>query len=204
MVRSDIVTRVRDYIYEDVADKFTDVKIQRFFLEELRSLPSKGIYLKSKYPTTFTKDVLTYALPAGTSELEGIERNYGTVASLYWDDFKGYEDYGGSIYLDISPSDTYSVRLLLQKAFTEVTDDSTPLDIPDDKSEVLVWGIVVRCYKALIGYLKGNLSWDSVTAPRNVTISSVQAWLRDAQQEQKNLIQQYRTQSKPREIDLVS
>lgn len=202
-VRSDIITRVRDYLYEATADKFTDAQLQRFFLEELRALPSKAVYLEQIWSTTLVQNQQSYTLPANIFKVERVEINYGTASVPDWEKIDGWDNYSGALYLSFLPSSTYTLRAFLRMKFTDITDDVTTLEIDDDKSEILVWGIVIRAYKALIGYLKGDLSWDSVTKPGGISVSVVQAWLRDAKQEQKELIQQYATSPRPRDIGLV-
>lgn len=204
MVRSDIITRVRDYIYEDTANVFTDTQLQRFFLEELRALPSKGVYKEEIWSTTLVVNQQSYTLPTGVVKLEKFERNDGTSSYPAWNPLGGYDVYNNALYLDWLPGTADSVRGLLRMKFTDVNDDTTALEIADDKSEILVWGIVVRCYKAIIGYKNNSKSWDSVTKPGDISLSSLQNWLRDAKQEQKDLIKQYATVSRPRSIDLVS
>jgi hypothetical protein len=204
MTRAEIITRVRDYIYEDVANIFTDAQLQRFFLEELRALPSKGVYKEEVWTTTLVVNQQSYTLPSGVVKLEKFERNDGTSTYPAWNSLGAYDVYGETLYLDWLPGKADSVRGLLRMKFADVTDDTTALEIADDKSEILVWGIVVRCYKAIIGYKNNSKSWDSVTKPGDVSLSALQSWIRDAKEEQKELIKQYSTVARPRNIDLVS
>jgi len=201
--RSDIRTRVRDYIYESVADIITDTQLNTLFLEELRSLPAKGIYLEELWTTSTVENQEDYTLPTGSFKAELVERNEGTTTAPRWVPIVGVDNYAGAIYLPYLPSTTESIRIKVKKKFTEVTDDSTALDLPDDKTEVLVWGIVVKAYKILIGYYRNDKSWDSVTKPGDVGLSSLQAWLRDAKSEYKDLIKMHASISRPRDIDLV-
>lgn len=145
----------------------------------------------------------SYTLPTNFFKLERLERNDGTSTYPSWTQMQGWDTYGNALYLESLPSNTNTIRGFLRMKYTDVTDDIINLEIEDDKSEILVWGVVVRAYKMLIGYMKGNISWDGVTAPRSVTLSSLQSYLRDAQKEQKDLIKQYATVSRPRDIDLT-
>lgn len=56
----------------------------------------------------------------------------------------------------------------------------------------------------MIGNLRGSQSFDSVTNPGGVTISVLQAWLRDAEKTYQDLVQEYATVPRPRDIDLIS
>jgi hypothetical protein len=204
IVRSDIRERVRDYLYEATANLLTDAQLNRFFLEELRGLPSQNIYKEEIYTTSLVVDQQSYALPTGVIKAEKLERNDGTTADPLWVTLSGWDVYGDALYLDWLPTDTDTIRAHIKMKFTDITDDSTSLDVPDDKTEVLVWGTVCKAYKALLGYKKGDLSWDSVTRPGDLSLTSLQAWYREARDEYKRLIQQYKTTPRPRDIDLVS
>lgn len=45
-LRSDIVTEVRDNLYETTADLWTDAQLVKHLRAEIRSLPRKGLYLE--------------------------------------------------------------------------------------------------------------------------------------------------------------
>jgi hypothetical protein len=204
MIRSDIVTRARDYLYESTANIFSADQLNRLFIEELRSLGAKDVYLEDIWDITTVIDQQEYLIPSGTVKIERLERNDGTTAKPSWVEINGWDNYGGYLYLPFNPTDVESYRAFIKKQFTEVADDTTALDIPVDKSELLVWGIVVRAYKMLIGYFRGSQSWDSVTKPGDISMTSIQAWLRDAKTEYKELLQNYATTPRPRDINLTS
>ncbi len=206
MTRSDLRTRVRDYLDESVADIWSDDQLNRYYLEEVRSLPRKGVYLEELWEMTLSSstdytDGIT--LPTGTYKVEAVEKNDGSTTNPFWNEVPGIDVYAGSLHLPYDPGDE-TLRLKLKKNFTEVADNVTSLDIPDDKSEVLVWGIVVRAYKQLVGYYRNDKSWDSVTKPGEVGLTAIQGWLRDAKSEYQELVRLYRSVSKPRDIDLTS
>lgn len=203
-VRSDIRTRVRDYIYESTADLVTDAQLNRYISEEVNSLPSKDIYIEDMYTTTLVVDQQDYAVPTGTIKVEDLERNDGTTAQPEWVKLNGWDVYSGSIWLSWRPTTADTIRVKISKAFTAPSDDVTALDVPDDKCEVVVWGVVVRVYKQLIGYFRQSKNWDSISKPDGVTLSSLQSWLRDARTEYQSLLEQYKTVAMPRDIDLVS
>ena len=201
--RANIILEVRDAFYEDSADFFTDAKLQRFLKQEIRSLPRKGIYLEELWTTSTVVDQIDYTLPTGTYKVELVERNVGTAAAPDWDEQKGWDQYAGALYLVARPSTIWTMRIHARKAFSDLTDDTTNSDIPDEKMEVVIWGTVVRAYKALMGYLKNAKNWDAIAKPDGVSLTQIQAWLRDAKQEYKELVQSYKTFPKPRDIDLV-
>lgn len=204
--RSDIRTRVRDYLHESVENIWDDDHLNRYYLEELRSLPRKGIYLEEIWSDTLDADT-DYSngitVPTGTFKVEAVERNDGTSSEPDWNEIKGVDNYAGAIFLPYTVRTDEQIRMKLKKHFTEVTDDITALDVPDDKTEVLVWGVVVRAYKELVGYFRNSKSWDSVTKPGGVELYSVQAWFRDAKTEYNDAVKLYKTVPRPRDIDLT-
>lgn len=203
-LRSDIRTRVRDYLYESSADWFTDNQLNRLITEEVRSLPSKDIYLEDLYTTSLVANQMDYTLPTGTKKIERIERNQGTSTLPEWTEFTGWDIFNGAIYLDYRPSTTDTIRAFIRKEFTVPTDDVTALDIPDDVCEILVWGVVVRAYRMVIGYLRQSKNWDSVAKPDYLTLNTVTGWLQEAKRDYNDLIKAYMTVSRPRDINLVS
>lgn len=202
--RSDIRTRARDYLYENVADIWTDDSLNRLITEEINSLPNKDIYSEQIWTVPLVVDQTEYALPETACKIEELEINAGTSDNPVWVEFKGWDLYAGALCLQLKPSLSDTLRAKIKARFTPPTDDITALDVPDETIEVVVWGVVVRAYKMLIGYLRGSVSWDTVTKPGDVSLSSVQAWLRDAKDDYKKLVQQFAIVPKPRDIDLVS
>lgn len=203
-LRSDIITEVRDSFYEDSASLFTDVKLRRFLAQEIRSLPRKGIYLEELHTTTTEVDRLDYPIPTGTNKIEKLERNWGTASQPDWVEIKGWDTYAGSIYLPERPTDTFTMRAHIQKGFTVLTDDVTASDIPDDKMEVVIWGVVVRAYRAIMGYLRDAKNWDAIAKPSGIQMAQINQWLRDAREIYNDLVRQYKTLPRPRDIDLVN
>jgi hypothetical protein len=203
-LRSDIRTRVRDYIYEDTADIISDAKMNRMIVEEINSLPTKEIYLEDRYSTTTVANQTDYALPTGTKKVEKVERNDGTSTTPDYNELKGWDVYNDTLIFNYLPTGGDTIRAYIKKAFTAPTGDVSYLDVPDDICEVVVWGVVVRCYKLLMGYHRQAKNFDSTTKPEGVTLSTLQNWLRDAERMYNDLIKQYQTLSRPRDIDLVS
>lgn len=203
-LRSDIRTRVRDYLYESTADWFTDNQLNRLISEEIQSLPSKDVYLEYVYNDTLELDVMEYAFATGVKKIEKIQINHGTSGSPEWSDFTGWDSYNDTIYLDYLPKTTDTLRIFSKKAFTVPSGDVVALDVPDDVCEIVVWGVVVRAYKMVIGYLRQSKNWDSVAKPDYLTLNTVSNWLAEARKDYNDLIKQYMFVSRPRDINLVS
>lgn len=203
-VRSDIRTRVRDYLYEATADWFSNDQLNRLITEEVLSLPTKGVTNKAVYTTNLVVDQTDYTLPDNCVEVENIEINNGTTTDPDWDDFLGWRVFNDALYLDGKPSKADEIRIFIQTEFTAPTDDVTALDISDDACEILVWGVVVRCYKMVIGYLRQSKNWDSVGKPESISVSTVQQWLIEAKRDYLDLLKQYSTMEYVKEINLVS
>ena len=205
MTRADIRTRFRDYIFEDIADLFSAPQVNRFYEEETRSLPTKGVFRRQLWTHVIESNQQEYILPTGTVGIEKTEINYGSTTPAHWVELSGCQFFADALFLPYTPgSGNDTIRAWLNKTFTVVSDDLTALDIPDDMSEVLVWGMVVRGYKRLIGFYRNSKNFDSVTTPNGVTLSVIQGWFREGKQEYKDLISQYAIQKRTREIDLVS
>lgn len=203
-LRSDIRTRVRDYIYESTADWVTDAQLNRLINEELMFLPKKDVYLEERYTTTTVADQTDYALPTGTEKIELVEINEGTTAIPDWQPLKGWDVYAGSLIFNFNPVGGDTIRVSIKKQFTNPTGDVAYLDMPNEQTELLVWGVVCRVYRMFIGYFRNSRNWDSISKPAGVSISSIQAWLKDAEKHYNDLISEYATMPLPRDIDLVS
>ena len=208
--RSDIRTEVRDNIQEAsgvTGAIWSDALLNRHITREIRSLPKKNIYREETWTQTLdpTQDYTSgIVLPDGTEKVESVEKNDGTSTYPDWNEFKGCDFYSGALFLPTRTMTSTEIRVKIKKAFTVPTDDVVALDIPDDMCEVLVWGVVIRAYRILIGYLRSSTSWDSVTKPGDLQITVIQSWLRDAKKEYQDLVQQYAFSPRPRDIDLVN
>lgn len=202
-LRSDIRLEVRDAFYEASASLFTDAQLNRFIAQEIRSLPRKRIYLEEIHTTSTVVDQLDYVLPTGTIKVELVERNFGTSSQPQWDEVKGWDTYGGALYLSVRPSTVWTLRAHIQKSFTVLSDDLTTSDIPDDKMEIVVWGTVCRAYRGVMGYLRDEKNWDAIARPNGIEFNQVQSWYRDARQEYKEIVATYKTVPRPQDIDLV-
>lgn len=209
MTQADIRTEVRDYIQETsgvTGGIFTDDVLNRAIASEIRGLPSKDIYKEelwqvSLVPTTDYSDGI--ALPDGTVKVEGIERNDGTATYEDWNPLSGVDNYEGAIFLPYTVTSAQDIRVKIKKAFAVPANNTDQVEVPEDKMEVVIWGVVIRCYRMLLGYLRGSQSWDSVTKPGDLSIPVVTVWLREAQDHYKEIVQQFATSPRPRDIDLV-
>jgi len=207
--RGDLRTEIRDNIQEASGVSgaiFTDALINRHITREIRSLPRKNIYLEESWTQTLnTTDDYTIGivLPEGTEKVELVERDEGNTTTSHWTTINGYDFYGGNLFLPYTVSTAFDLRVKIKKGFTIPTDDSTDLDVPDDMCEVVVWGVTIRLYKILMGYLRGSQSWDSVTKPGDLQMTVVQNWIREARDEYQELIKLYSFSPRPRDISLV-
>lgn len=202
-VRSDIRTEVRDEIYESAADLITDAQLNRAISREIRSLPRNGIYLEELHTTSTVVDQLDYVLPTGTYKVELVERNWGTASQPDWQEVKGWDLYGTALYLLGRPTVVWTMRVHVRKSFTVLSDDSTSSDIPDEKVDVVILGVAVRCYRYLMGYFKNAKNWDAIAKPNGISMSQIQSWYRDIKSEYEKMIALYKTVPRPRDIDLV-
>ena len=203
MKRDAIRTAIRCYLYEDSADLFSEVKINQAITDTLRELPRKNIYLEQIHTTTRVKDQIDYTLPAGTLKVEKVEINLGTSTKEDWDEVKGWDLYGDALYLRSRPSDTYTMRIHIRTKFTNLTDDTTDTDVPNEKLELVYAGASYRCYKMLMGYFVDAKNWDSIAKPDGVSMNMVMNWLKMAKKDYEELIQTFKTYPRPREINLV-
>lgn len=191
-------------MYEDVANIFSDDQINRFYAEETRSLPQKNIYLEEIWETNAVQNQQEYSLPTGVVHVEKVEINLNGSIPERWDEINGVQKFGNSIFFPFLLTNSNDViRIYVRKQFQVITDDESELDIPDEATEVLVWGMVLRGYKRLVGYYRNSKNFDSVTMPNGVTLSVIQGWMRDAKTEYRDLLDQYSAQGKPKDIDLV-
>ncbi len=207
MLRSDVLTAVRDMIYEASGATgaiWTDAILNRFFTREMAALGSNNIYLENIYTTTTVVDQYDYTLPTGTIKGELVERNDGTSTDPLWTTLNGVDNYSGAIWLPYKPSSVDTLRIHIRKDYTDPADDTTTLDIPAGPVDVVIHGMAIRCYKRLIGFLTNDKSWDSVTKPTDMSLPTVLGLLRDSKQDYKNLVQQHATCPRPRDINLVS
>jgi len=206
--RSDLRTEIRDNIAEatGVANAiWSDALLNRHIAREIKSLPTKNIYLEENWTASETENQRDYGLPPKCKKLEKLERNESTTAVADWQEIKGWEVYGTTLRLAYWPSSNVkTLRGYFRISFVNPDDDITALDLPDDICELVVWGVTIRCYSILIGYLRGSRSWDSVTKPGDLSIPVIISWLREAKQTYKELVGQYATNPRPRDINLVA
>lgn len=201
--RADVRTEVRDTIDESVADLWTDARLNKFIASEIRGLPRKGIYLEEIWEVSTEQNKRDYPLPDGTYKVELVERNYGTASVTDYQEVKGWDNYGGALWLDTRPVDVWTMRIHIRKAFTTPVNDVDNLDIPDEKMEVVVVGAAIRAYRMLMGYLVDAKNWDTVSKPNGISMPMVQSWIRDLKADYLDLIKTFRTQPRVRDINLV-
>lgn len=210
MILSEIREEVRDNIQEVAGIDgaiFSDPLLNRHIIREILSLSSKDIYLEEIWETTLDP-TLDYSdgisLPDSTIKVESVERNDGTTTTPFWNPINGVDNYQGALFLPYTPTTIQDLRIKIRKAFAVPADNTIDTEVPDDKIEIVIWGTTIRCYRILIGYLRGSQSWDSTTKPGDLQIYSIIAFLKEARDYYKELVQQYHTDPRPREIDLTS
>lgn len=202
--REDIRTEVRDNIYESVADLVTDAQLNRMISAELRGLPRKNIYIEELRTSTTVVDQLDYSLPTNTYKVELVERNWGTASQPTWEEIKGWDNYDDALWLKERPSSAWTMRIHIRKGFTVLSDDVTASDVPDDKMEVVIFGVVVRAYKMILGYFLDAKNWDAIAKPDGVSLNQILNLYREAKEDYKDAVNKYKTSPRPRDIDLVN
>jgi len=201
--RADIRDYARDYIYEATADLLTDARLNNGITHTLRELPRKGIYLEEIWTEAMVKDKIGYALPLGTIKVEKLEKNVGTTALPDWQEIAGWDNYGGAIYLRSRPSTTDTMRVHLKRKFTNLTDDTTVTDVPDDKLELVATGTALRAYKMLMGYFMRAANWDALGKPDGTDMGKLSRWIRQLDEDYNKLLKSFRTVPRARTINLV-
>ena len=201
--RSDIRTRTRDILYEDTADLFTDDQLNRCITDTINDLPRKGVYLEQLWYRDLVENQLNYTLPDNTLEVEKVELNYGTSSRPKWKLYRGCDFYDGALFLPTLPTYTYTIRVHIRKKFSELTDDDTATDIPDDKLRLVAYGAALKAYEMLGGFFLHNKNWDSQAKPYATDMNKVANWIQLAQTRYEKLLSKYRTYPRPREINLV-
>lgn len=208
--RADLREEIRDNIQEESGIQgaiFSDALINRHINREILSLPRKNIYQEQSW-TEELDPAVDYStgiqLPSNTDKVESVERNDGTTSYPDWNLLSGVDNYSGAIFLPYRVTSSSQIRIKIKRAFDLPTDDTTALDVPDEKCEVVVWGTTIRLYRILMGYLRGSQSWDSVTRPGQLQMTVVQSWLRDAERHYMDLVKEYQFSPRPRDIDLTA
>lgn len=202
-LRSDIRSEVRDNLNETTADLWTDAQLNKYIRAEIRSLPRKRVYLEEVWSTNTEVDKIEYPLPSSNFKVESVERNWGTSSQPDWQPVGGWDQYGNTLELSFRPVEVFTMRIKSQMRFTDLSDDVTTSDIPDDKMDIVIWGTVVRAYKALMGYFIDAKNWDAIAKPDGISMNQVLNWLMEAKKEYKELLQVYKTSQRPRDINLV-
>jgi len=203
MTRSDLRTSIRDYLYESTADLWLDAQLNRWIDQEMRAMPRKGVYSEEIYSTTQVVDQLDYALPTGTYKTELVEINTGTTDKPYWIEAKGWDNYGGALWFKSRPTYAYPMRVHVRKSFTILTDDVTATDVPDPETEVLIFGVAKRAYKAILGYFVDSRNWDTIAKPDGVSLNQISNLYQQSKLDYDDSIKTYRKYPRPRDIDMT-
>lgn len=202
--RDDMREMVRDFLYEDTADLFTDARINRAIDHSLRELPKRGVYKEEIQTGTQTKDQIDYDLDDNVIKIEKVEVNVGTTSNYDWVEVHGWEQYKGALYLRSRPGGGDTMRLHVKQSFATVSDDSTDYDFPEEYAEVVAIGAAIRCYQMIMGYFLDASNWDALAKPDGVDMAKVSRWIQQLQTDYRQLIQVHRKVPMPRHINLVA
>lgn len=183
----------------------TTSEINSAFLDALRNLPYKGVYKEEKWYKTLSTSQKEYSLEGEFLKVEKVEFDLGTGSDREeWEKQQGWEEFAGSLHLATYPTSAHTVRVWVKKKFTEIEDDDTTVDVPDDKGEVLVLGIVRRLLDNIIHYMIDANNYDSVAKPTGVTLPQVKNWRDEIRVEEERIIKSFQTTPRPRFMDLVN
>lgn len=201
--RDDMRTLVRDFLYEDTANLFSDDRINRALSHALRELPRKGVYNEEIQTTPQVQDQIDYDLDNNVVKVEKVEINIGTASLPDWSEIKGWDQYKGALYLRSRPAGGDTMRIHCQQKFAIVDDDSTDYDFNDDIAELVAIGAALRCYQMIVGYFLDASNWDAIAKPDGLDMAKVARWVQQLQTDYKQLIQVHRRTPRPRDINLV-
>lgn len=203
MTGAEIITEIRRLLYEASADLWTDADLIAHANAEIRHLPYKGIYKEELWTTSKVSAQQDYELPTSTFKIEYLEENGGTTDNPDWQEMRGYDFYGGALWLPAPASDTRTIRAWISKAFTEIANDATESDIPENKIDIVIYGAAIRGYQQLIGYLVDAKNYDSIIKPDGITMNAVRGWIMELEAHQKRMLDVIRGVPRPRSISMV-
>lgn len=203
MTGNEILTEVRRLLYEASADLWEDEDILAHTKAEIRRLPTRGIYLEELWEISKEKNRRDYSLPSDTVDIEILEENYGTDSAPDWQEMKGWDTYAGALWLGVTPTDTRTIRVWIKKKFATIEETEDESEIPDDKIDAVIYGAAIRAYQQLIGYMVDQKNYDAIAKPDGISMNHVRAWIKDLQDELKNILAEIRGVPRPRSIDMV-
>jgi hypothetical protein len=204
MTRADIRTHARTILKEASADLYTDGDLNTYILDEIRSLPSKGIFLEEVWKRNLVVDVVDYILPSGTYDVQSVEENIGSSTDEEWQPLEGWGRYAGALWLPTKPTTTSGIRVKIKKNFTEPTDEGTVLDIPAEKEEIVAVGTALRATRQIIHDLIDAKNYNAIAKPDGISMPQIQSFMRDLKADYRELVNQMRVIPKTGQIDLVN
>ena len=207
MDREDYRDRIKNKLAEltvNLPGIFPDSEINSAFLDTIRGLPYKGVYNETKWYKTLSVNVSEYALESEHYKVEKVEVNEGTADLPRWTEVKGYEVFANTLHLATLPSLANTIRVWVKTKFTEITDDSTTVDVPDDKSEAVIYGSVRRLLENLIHYIIDSKNYDSILKPDGLSLPQIKAWRDEIRAEEERIVKSFQTKPRPRDMDLVN
>jgi len=206
MTKAELRAEIRRRLNEPTADLWSNTDIDAFARAEILVLPAKNVYKEEIYSTAFVEDQEDYLLPTGTFKVEKVEVDNGNSTSHDWQQLEsGWDHYAGAIWFSPPPNTTDTFRVFIKMAFTDLDSytDGQEIDVPDDKTEVVILGATLRAYQSLMGYFVDLKNWDYNVKPDGITMSQVQSWIRDVKQEYLDMVRICRRLPVPRFISLV-
>jgi len=206
MIKSVFRTLIRNKLNETTADLWEDGDLDDLADEELRTLPAKNVYKEEVWDSKTAVNIKEYPLPSGTIKVEKVEINFSSSSVPDYQVQNGCDTFANVLYLPLRPTSVTDLRIWIKKSFTQLSalGESDPLDIPEEKIEVLVLGTVLRAYSKLMGYFVDLKNWDYNAKPDGISMQQVQSWTRDVKADYKDVLAAVRFNPKPRFIDLIN
>lgn len=206
MKRSDYRDAVKNKLAElatNLPDIFPDSEINAAFVDTIRGLPWKGVYKEEFWFRTLSTTSKEYGYQTGTIEIERVEVNEGTSDREDYVKVEGYELFANTIILPSYPSSARTMRVRAKMKFTEITDDDTDVDVPDEKAEAVKYGMVRRLLENLIHYVIDSKNYDSILKPDGLSLPQLKGWRDEIRAEEERTIKSFKTKQKPREMNLI-
>lgn len=206
MKRSDY----RDIVKNKLAELTTNLpnilpnsEINAAFLATIRGLPYKGVYKEEFWYRTLETNVREYGWESGTVKPEKVEVDQGNSSLPDYAPITGYELFANTIILPFYPTQARTMRVWAKMKFTEIDDDDTDVDVPDDKSEVVVYGMLRRLLENVINYALDAKNFDAILKPDGVTLPQLKGWRDEMRAEEERIIKSFQRKPVPRQMNMT-
>lgn len=205
--RSDARNRIRNYLYEqgtETVKLWTDAQLNDWMFEEVQSWWGKSIYNPEVMESVSEDGMTEFDVPDRTIAIDLIEIDYNNGATpRRWSKVVGWKRYGGKVILGNPIYGTYPLRMFCRRQYQSPAEDSLTLGITDAQMEVLVAGVCLRAYRALMGYFVDAKNWDAVAKPDGISFNQVQNWYRMLKEDYEGMVRRNKRQPTARDIDLT-